>query len=169
LSGRPTIGAALLLLATAACTPDGEEAASSGAAIAVDATDPDLERPGTIFRSGPATPEEIARPLYPPIVRGAEGVVSIYEGYFVRAPCSRPLRVDANSEGDTILVRVVSETDTARTDTCAQPERPTGYSVLVGEFPPADYRVRIVHEGDRSRPTRLDTVYDDITVKPKRR
>lgn len=169
MTGRPSIGAALLLLVTAACTPDHDELAAARAAMTVDTTDHEFETPGTVFQFGPATPEEVARPLYPPVVRGDEGVVSIYEGYFVRAPCSRPLRVDASHEGDTILVRVVSESDTARIETCAEAERPTGYAVLVGQFEPAEYQVRIVHEGDRSRPTSLDTVYDDITVKPKRR
>lgn len=157
------------MLATGACTPDGDNMALDRATLVVDTVDPDLVKPGTVLRFGPATPEEIARPHYPPVVRGDEGVVSIYEGYFVRAPCSLPLRVDASNEGDTILVRVVSEADSTRTETCEEPERPTGYAVLVGQFQPAGYRVRIVHEGDRSRPTSLDTVYDDITVKPKRR
>lgn len=157
------------MLATAACTPDADDLALNRAAIAVDTMDPGFKKPGTILRFGPATSEEIARPATSPMVRGDEGVVSIHEGYFVRGPCARPLRVDASSHGDTILVRVVSEPDTSRVGTCEERERPTGYAVLVGQFQPAEYRVRVVHEGDRARPTSLDTVYDNIIVKPKQR
>ncbi len=130
--------------------------------------DPEPEKPGTVFRHGPATPEEIARPLHPPTVEGGEGQVSIYDGYFVREPCALPLRIFA-SGGDTILVRLVSEPDTAGTGDCQEAEQPTGYAVLVGQFEPDEYAVRIVHEGDRSRPAPLDTVYENITVTPRPR
>lgn len=130
--------------------------------------DPEPEKPGTVFRQGPATPEEIARPLHPPIVEGGEGQVSIYDGYFVRGPCATPLQVDAN-RGDTILVRLMSKPDSARADNCQEEEQPTGYAVLVGQFEPAEYAVRVVHEGDRSRPAPLDTVYENIIVTPRPR
>lgn len=169
---RPARGLAIealcLGLVVAACAPESD-GRLHGALITADTVDAALEQPGTVLRFGPATPEEIARPLYAPIVEGDHGQVSIYRGFFVREPCALPLRVDASLGVDTITLRVVSEPDTARADTCQEGEHPTGYAVLVGQFEPDVYAVRVVHEGDRSRPAPLDTVYENITVAPRER
>lgn len=164
---RAWIAAALLALSAGACAPDAGGTDTSDARVSADTTDPGLEKPGTILRFGPAAPEVAAGPLAPPTVEGDEGQVSIYEGYFLRGPCSLPLRVDASHQGDTILVRVISEPDSTRLDTCEEGQRPTGYAVLVGQFEPDDYQVRVIHEGDGARPTPLDTVYENITVRPR--
>lgn len=165
-SARASIAAVLLTL-TGACAPDVGGTSTNNTVIWADSTG--LEKPGTILRFGPAAPEVASNPPSAPVVDGDKGQVSIYEGYFLREPCALPLRVDASHQGDTILVRVISAPDSLRLDTCAEGQRPTGYAVLVGQFEPDDYAVRIVHEGDRARPTPLDTVFDNITIRPRER
>ena len=126
------------------------------------------DKPGTILRFGPAEPEVAAGPFYPPVVVGDEGQISIYEGFFLVAPCSRPLRADASRAADTIVVRLISEPAASDAD-CQDVERPTGYALLAGQFEPGDYPVRLIHQGDLARETPLDTVYEDITVEPNPR
>lgn len=159
--------AALAFGAGAACGAPPEPAEGVGNAD-IRADTVDSSRPGTILRYGPADPEVVSGPVYPPVVVGDEGQVSVYEGFFIQEPCALPLRVDASRQSDTILVRVISEPDTARVD-CRESERPAAYAVLVGQFEPGAYSVRVVHEGDRARTTPLDIVYDNIAIRPNPR
>lgn len=166
-AGGAGAGAALLLFLAALGTGCSEaRAPGQSFLVTTDTVDPALLAPGIVLRKGPATPEAIAGPVYPPIVAGDRGQLSIYEGYFLRAPCSTPIAVDA-SRGDTITVRIRSRPDTAAPDPCPEAPKPIGYAMLVGQFEPGTYAVRLIHEGDHARPSPLDTVYDNITVEPK--
>lgn len=137
------------------------------AALNVDTAYSDPTAPGTILRRGPATPEAIRNPPSAPTVYGAAGQVSVHNGFFVAAPCASAPRVDVGRRQDTILVRMVSQSDTVRGVACPDSARAYGYALLVGQFDPGEYSVRVTHQGDRGRPP-LDTVYDDITVQPRR-
>lgn len=175
--GRTAVRAAmgLWLLAGLACVGDGEQARAQAdgpmqeAVITADTVDRGGTKPGTILRWGPATPEAIEGPVYPPVVAGDRGQVSIYEGYFVSQPCYRPLRADADLQADTIVVRVIADPDTARAGPCEEAEKPLGYAMLVGQFDPGSYAVRLIHEGDTARDAPLDTVYADIAIEPRER
>jgi hypothetical protein len=162
--------ASILLLAagltlTAAC---GEEGPPPGM-VADTAFLEDAGKPGTILRRGPATPEEVADPSPTPTVEGDVGQVSIYDGFFVTAPCASPPRVDASRQRDTIHVRVISDApDTPADSSCSESDRAWGYAALVGEFEEGRYEVRVSHEGDRARPS-LDTVFTGITIESRQR
>jgi len=166
-AGGAGLGAALLLVLAALAT-GCSDARGPGQSLLVttDTVDPALLAPGIVLRRGPATPEAIAGPVYPPIVKGDRGQVSIYEGYFLQAPCSSPIAAEA-FRGDTITVRVRSLPDTLAPDPCPEAPKPIGYAMLVGQFEPGTYAVRLIHEGDHARPSPLDTVYPNITVEPK--
>ena len=163
------------LLAGLACVGDGEQARAQAenrtqeAVITADTVDRGGTKPGTILRWGPATPEAIEGPVYPPVVAGDRGQVSIYEGYFVSRPCHRPLRAEADLQADTIIVRVIADPDTARTGPCEEVEKQLGYAMLVGQFDPGTYAVRLIHEGDMAREALLDTVYAGIAIEPRER
>lgn len=103
-----------------------------------------------------------------PIVAGDSGQISVYDGYFLLAPCSQPLRVQASQAEDTIRVRLFSSPDTAATGPCAEDVRPWEYSLLVGQFEPGEYVVHVRHEGDLARETALDTLYRGIEILPPR-
>lgn len=167
---RPTgalLGAVLLLGGIAGCgDPDVPSAFNDSVRVSADTTDPALLAPGIIFRKGPADPQVAAGPVYPPVVTGEPEVLSIYDGYFLRAPCSTPLSVEA-SRGDTITVRLRSRPDTTAPDPCQDSPKPIGYAMLVGPIEPGTYAVRLIHEGDRARPSPLDTVYENITIDAK--
>ena len=162
---RPGAGLWIVLLLGLAAGCDAGADAGDRFTVTADTVDLAMT-PGVIFRHGPATPEAIAAPVTPPVVRGGEGRLSIYDGFFIRAPCSTPLQVQAR-RGDTVTVRVWSEPDTTAADPCPEEPKPVGYSMLVGPFDPGTYTVRVSHEGDGARPVLLDTVYEDITVDPK--
>ncbi|MFO7893383.1 MAG: hypothetical protein R6U63_06615 [Longimicrobiales bacterium] len=161
-------GAALLgaLLVAGGCADPGARTSANRMVVTTDTADPELLAPGIILRHGPATPEAVAGPVRAPVVEGDRGQLSIYDGYFILAACATPIRVTA-TRGDTITVRVVSEPDTARAGPCQERPKPIGYAMLVGQFEPDRYTVRLIHEGDGARPTPLDTVYDNITIQPK--
>ena len=164
---RTAVALALVAGIPGACGPDdGGEAALSRDVITTDTIDPDMVAPGVIFRSGPATAEAMAGPIYPPIVAGDAGQVSIHGGYFVQRPCSLPLQASSR-RGDTITVRITSRPDTARAGTCPEDRKALGYALLTGQFEPGTYAVRLVHEGDLAREAGLDTVYPNITVRPR--
>jgi hypothetical protein len=129
----------------------------------------DATMPGSVLRRGPASPEQLANPTPSPTVRGDSGQISIYDGFFVTAPCARPPVVDASLERDTIRVRIVSQAPAAPADTaCAEASRAWGYATLVGQFDGGIYQVHVVHQGDLARAP-LDTVYTDITIESRTR
>jgi hypothetical protein len=129
----------------------------------------DPDQPGTVLRRGPATPDEVADPSPAPTVEGATGRISVYDGFFVTAPCAGPPRVDASLQQDTIHVDVISDPAVLPTDSiCAGTDRAWGYAVLVGPFEAGSYAVRLRHQGDRARPP-LDTVLAGITIEPRSR
>ena len=138
--------------------PAGTDGSSSARA--------DSEKPGTVMRRGPATAEAIADPPAVPSVRGGQGQLSIYDGFFLAAPCAGEPRVDASRRQDTVLVRIVSEPAAVPTESCDEEARAWGYSLLVGPFQPDEYPVRVVHEGDLERPP-LDTVFSDVAIEPR--
>ena len=166
-----TVAAALVLTGCAGepgSEPSGDQGFSGADSARISADTVAADKPGTIFRFGPAEPEVASGPVYPPVVVGDEGQISIYEGFFLRAPCSRPLQADASRAGDTIVVRIISRPDSAAAG-CQEAERATGYALLAGQFEPGDYPVRLIHEGDLAREAPLDTVYENITVEPNPR
>lgn len=154
---------ALSLTLAAGCAPEGPGPNTEAFEVSADTVDPALIAPGVILRRGPATPEAVEGPVYPPVVTGDAGQLSIYEGFFLRAPCSTALAVEA-SRGDTITVRVWSAPDTTAPTPCPDGPKAVGYAMLVGQFDPGTYAVRLIHDGDGARPAPLDTVYDNITV-----
>ncbi|MDX1579070.1 MAG: hypothetical protein R3266_11320 [Gemmatimonadota bacterium] len=158
------VAVACVLALGAACQDPPRDASMATTVVTTDTVDPALQKPGTVFRFGPATEDVLTGPVEPPVVEGDSGQVSIYEGFFVQAPCARPLRAGADTSGDTIIVRVVSEPDTARTGPCLEEEKALGYAMLVGRFEPGDYAVRVIHEGDLARDPPLDRVYEDIGI-----
>ncbi len=164
---RPSAVLAVAVLAAlaAGCGPDTAADREDSFQVTADTIDPELLAPGTILRQGPATPEAMAGPVRPPVLAGAKGQISISQGYFVRAPCATSISVRA-SRGDTITVRVTSRPDTTAPDPCPETPKPIGYAMLVGQFEPGSYAVRLIHEGDGARPAPLDTVYENITVEP---
>lgn len=161
------VAAIALLAISAGCDGSDRPDALDGQIIIADTIDPELIQPGTVLRVGPATEEAINRPVFPPIVRGDEGMISIYDGFFIQAPCSLPLQRAVRLSRDTITVRFISAPDTTLDGPCQEDSRPLGYSMLVGQFEPDSYAVRLMHEGDQARATPLDTVYEDIAVEPK--
>lgn len=161
------VGAALI--ACAACGGADGRVDDRFNITADTAVDDAANQPGTVFRHGPATPEAVQGPVYSPVVRGDEGQVSIYQGYFVRPPCADRLRVEARHRGDTIRVRIYAPRDSAAAASCNLPALAVGYSLLVGPFEPGPYDVHLTHEGDIARETPLDTVYENVTIKPRQR
>ena len=127
----------------------------------------DALTPGVILRRGPASPEEVASPAPSPVVSGDYGQISVYDGFFITAPCASAPRIDASRESGTIRVRVISE-EAPADDACGESERAWAYAALIGEFEPGRYDVRVSHEGDLAR-SPLDTVYTDIAIEPRRR
>lgn len=160
------VTAAALVAAVAACAPSSDRDGGMGDDVVIDSTG---VGPGTVFRYGPATAAALADPPSAPIVEGDSGQVSIHGGFFGLEPCAAPLRPVASWSGDTIRVRLVSGPDTTLEGPCTQGEQKAGYALVVGQFEPGDYAVRVIHEGDRARSPALDTVYHGIRIHPPRR
>jgi hypothetical protein len=173
---------ALVLAATAAagCADGREGGAPDAGGVAADVADrpayaPSIDAdsaifdpslgPGTVLRAGPANAEQVADPTSAPVVAADGPQVAIHDGFFRTAPCGGPLGANAVLLSDTIVVRVVSQPP-ADTAACEGEGEATAYALLVGQFEPGDYVVRLIHDGDRARPP-LDTVYPPVTLEPR--